>query len=88
MRRALLRPVFPRIVAALAASALLACSVLAQASVRSVESVGLTVSDLDRSVAFFRDVLSFELVAEDEHQGAAHEDLEGVFGLHTREKSF
>jgi len=84
VRPALLRTLGARVVAALVAAALLAGSVLAQASVLGVESVGLTVSDLERSVAFFRDVLSFELVAEAEHQGAAHEELEGVFGLHTR----
>jgi catechol 2,3-dioxygenase-like lactoylglutathione lyase family enzyme len=56
----------------------------AQAPALGVESVGLTVSDLDRSVAFFRDVLSFELLSSTEHEGPAHESLEGVFGLHTR----
>ncbi len=35
-----------------------------------VESVGLTVSDLERSVAFFREVLDFELVSEQEDAGA------------------
>ena len=56
----------------------------AQTPALGVESIGLNVSDLDRSVAFFRDVLDFELLGEEEHEGAAHEQLEGVFGLHTR----
>jgi catechol 2,3-dioxygenase-like lactoylglutathione lyase family enzyme len=56
----------------------------AQDPVQGVESVGLTVSDLERSVAFFRDVLDFELVSEAEQAGAANEALEGVFGLRTR----
>jgi catechol 2,3-dioxygenase-like lactoylglutathione lyase family enzyme len=69
------------------------CAALALASVAAaqtkpsapaVESVGLTVSDLERSVAFFRDVLTFELVGEEEHAGPVHEALEGVFGLRTR----
>jgi len=77
----------------LARLALLACAALPLAGTRppdhellapAVESIGLTVSDLDRSVAFFRDVLDFQLVGEEEHQGAEHEALEGVFGLHTR----
>jgi catechol 2,3-dioxygenase-like lactoylglutathione lyase family enzyme len=51
----------------------------------AVESIGLTVSDLERSRAFFRDVLAFEpLGQEEEHSGPAHEALEGVFGLRTR----
>jgi len=69
---------------ALLAALFLAAVGRAQAPALGVESVGLTVSDLDRSVAFFRDVLTFELVATEEHEGAAHEALEGVFGLHTR----
>ena len=62
----------------------LAAADSAQDTVRGVESVALTVSDLERSVAFFRDVLDFELVSEEEHAGAAHEALEGVFGLRKR----
>lgn len=53
-------------------------------AVPAVESIGLTVSDLERSVAFFRDVLTFELLGEEEHSGPVHEALEGVFGLRTR----
>jgi catechol 2,3-dioxygenase-like lactoylglutathione lyase family enzyme len=53
-------------------------------AVQAVESIGLTVSDLERSSAFFRDVLDFELVDTAENAGAAHEALEGVFGLRTR----
>ena len=68
----------------LLAALLLAATARAQAPALGVESVGLTVSDLERSVAFFRDVLTFELVATEEHEGPAHETLEGVFGLHTR----
>jgi catechol 2,3-dioxygenase-like lactoylglutathione lyase family enzyme len=48
-----------------------------------VERIGLTVSDLERSIAFFHDVLTFEAVSRAEHAGPAHEALEGVFGLRT-----
>jgi catechol 2,3-dioxygenase-like lactoylglutathione lyase family enzyme len=57
---------------------------LPEAPAVSVESVGLTVSDLEDSLAFFRDVLDFHVVDEEEHAGPAHEALEGVFGLRTR----
>ncbi len=76
--------ILARIHGAILAPGLVACLSAAQAPVRGVESVGLTVSDLERSVSFFRDVLDFVLVTEEEQAGAAHEALEGVFGLRTR----
>jgi catechol 2,3-dioxygenase-like lactoylglutathione lyase family enzyme len=51
---------------------------------RAVESVGMTVSNLARSVAFFRDVLTFELVQQFEDAGRDTELLTGVFGARTR----
>jgi len=51
---------------------------------QAVEAVGLTVSDMDRSVAFFSHVLDFEKVADREVAGSAYERLEGVFGLRMR----
>jgi len=54
-------------------------------SAEAVESVGLTVSDLDRSMAFFRDVLTFEPEGEPwEQSGRETELLTGVFGARTR----
>src|SRR3954452_14087332 len=52
--------------------------------VKGVDSIGLTVSDLDRSVAFYRDVLHFEQVSQTEVDGEGYEHLEGVFGLRMR----
>jgi catechol 2,3-dioxygenase-like lactoylglutathione lyase family enzyme len=52
--------------------------------VRSVAAVGMTVSDLDRSIDFFSKVLSFEKVSEAEVAGEDYEHLEGVFGLRAR----
>src|SRR3954447_18896181 len=54
------------------------------AAVVGVESVGMTVSDLDRSVDFYTRVLSFEKLSEVEVTGDAYEQLEGVFGLRMR----
>ena len=52
--------------------------------VRAVGCLGLTVSDADRSAAFFHEVLTFEKAAEAERAGEALEQLEGVFGARTR----
>lgn len=52
--------------------------------VTAVDSIGLTVSDLDRSVEFYSKVLSFEKVSEREVVGESYEHLEGVFGLRVR----
>lgn len=52
--------------------------------VSAVESVGMTVSDLDRSVRFFTEVLGFEQVADAEVLGTEYEHLLGVFGLRIR----
>ena len=54
------------------------------AIVRSVESVGMTVSDMDRSVDFYSHVLSFRKVSDVELAGSDYEHLEGVFGLRMR----
>lgn len=52
--------------------------------VTGLDSIGLTVSDLDRSVDFYSRVLSFEKVSETEVDGSRYEHLEGVFGLRMR----
>jgi len=50
------------------------------APVHAVESISVTVADMDRSLAFYRDVLSFEPVADTELDGDDVEHLYGVFG--------
>jgi catechol 2,3-dioxygenase-like lactoylglutathione lyase family enzyme len=52
--------------------------------VTSVDSIGLTVSDLDRSVEFYSTVLQFQKVSETEVDGESYEHLTGVFGLRAR----
>jgi catechol 2,3-dioxygenase-like lactoylglutathione lyase family enzyme len=52
--------------------------------VTAVDSVGLTVSDLDRSLEFYTQVLPFRKVSEKEVVGEAYEKLEGVFGARLR----
>jgi catechol 2,3-dioxygenase-like lactoylglutathione lyase family enzyme len=50
----------------------------------TVEAIGLTVSNLDESLAFFRDVLTFDLIWEAEASGRGIELLTGVFGARVR----
>ena len=52
--------------------------------VSAVRSVGITVTDLERSTAFYQDVLQFQPVAEFEVAGDEYEQLYGVFGLRLR----
>ncbi len=52
--------------------------------VKSVEAVGMTVSDIDRSVEFFSKVLTFEKISEVEVHGSEYEKLQGIFGLRMR----
>jgi len=50
----------------------------------AVESVGITVSHADRSIAFYRDVLGFAVVRDREVSGEDYEHLLGVFGMRAR----
>ena len=52
--------------------------------VKAVEGIGLTVSDMDRSVEFFSSVLQFEKIGDVEVFGDEYEKLQGVFGLRMR----
>ncbi len=58
------------------------CAATLAPPVSRLDSIGLTVSDLDRSIEFYTKVLSFEKVSDYEADGADYEHLEGVFGLH------
>jgi catechol 2,3-dioxygenase-like lactoylglutathione lyase family enzyme len=50
----------------------------------AVGAIGLTVSDMDRSVAFYSRALGFEKATDVEVSGDAYEHLSGVFGLRAR----
>ena len=52
--------------------------------VRAVAAVGMTVADMDRSIAFYGRVLGFETVSDAEVWGPEHERLQGLFGLRMR----
>jgi catechol 2,3-dioxygenase-like lactoylglutathione lyase family enzyme len=51
---------------------------------KAVAMVGMTVSDLDRAVGFFEEVLTFRKIAETEVFGDSYERLTGVFGARMR----
>ncbi|MCC7412420.1 MAG: VOC family protein [Gammaproteobacteria bacterium] len=55
-----------------------------EAPVRTVDSIGITVADMTRSLAFYRQVLDFALESEREVAGEDYERLYGVFGLRLR----
>jgi catechol 2,3-dioxygenase-like lactoylglutathione lyase family enzyme len=52
--------------------------------VRAVDAVGMTVADIDRSIAFYSKVLGFAKVSDAEVWGPDYERLQGVFGLRIR----
>src|SRR5262245_56673178 len=54
------------------------------AAVTAVGAVGITVSDMNRALDFYTNVLSFQKVSDVEVAGTEYEHLEGVFGLRIR----
>jgi catechol 2,3-dioxygenase-like lactoylglutathione lyase family enzyme len=56
----------------------------AEALVSRVDAVGMTVSDVDRSVEFYSKVLTFTKLSDVEVWGGEFEHLLGVFGLRMR----
>ena len=52
--------------------------------VEAIGPIGLTVRDMDASVAFYTEVLAFEKVSDEEVAGQAYEKLTGVFGVRMR----
>jgi len=52
--------------------------------VMAVDSIGMTVSDMDRSVAFYSDVLAFKPISDVEVDGPEYDQLWGIFGVRAR----
>ena len=63
--------------------ALCSVSISAQSPRIAIESIGMTVSDMDRSVEFYS-ALTFQKVSDIEVFGEEFEHLEGVFGARMR----
>jgi catechol 2,3-dioxygenase-like lactoylglutathione lyase family enzyme len=53
-------------------------------NVRQVESVGMTVEDMDKAIAFYSEVLSFQKISDTEVWGSEYEHLQGLFGMRMR----
>jgi catechol 2,3-dioxygenase-like lactoylglutathione lyase family enzyme len=53
-------------------------------SVTAVDSIGMTVADMDRAVEFYTTVLTFEKVSDVEVAGREFELMAGVFGARAR----
>ena len=51
---------------------------------QAVDAVGMTVADMDRSIEFFSNVLTFEKVSDVEVTGSDYERLQGLFGVRMR----
>ncbi len=79
------RPLLLRLLLAMAACAALPAVAGAALGprVQEVGCIGMTVSDLERAVRFYTEVLDFEQAAEEEASGAPYEALTGVFALRT-----
>jgi catechol 2,3-dioxygenase-like lactoylglutathione lyase family enzyme len=54
------------------------------AGIDRVREIGMVVSDMDRSVAFYSQVLTFEMISDVEVSGTGYEHLEGLFGVRMR----
>lgn len=52
--------------------------------VTAVGAIGFTVSDMDRSIAFYRDVLTFKQISDVEVDGPEYDRLWGIFGVRAR----
>jgi len=56
----------------------------ARIAVHSIAAVGFTVSNMERSIAFYRDVLTLQPVSDVEVDGPEYDQLWGVFGVRAR----
>lgn len=59
-------------------------STIAHGQISRVESVGFTVSEMDKAIDFYTRILPFEKVSDKEVWGDSFEHLSGVFGARVR----
>jgi catechol 2,3-dioxygenase-like lactoylglutathione lyase family enzyme len=55
-----------------------------QSTITAVEAIGMTVSEMDRSIEFYSKVLNFQKISDVEVWGAEYEHLQGLFGVRMR----
>ena len=72
------------LIVGLLAGAVVSAAAESSLTVQAIAAVGFTVSDMERSVTFYRDVLTFELISEVEVDGPEYDQLWGVFGARAR----
>ncbi len=53
-------------------------------TILAVDSVGITVSDMDQAIQFYSEVLSFQKTSDVEVLGSEYERLQGLFGVRLR----
>jgi catechol 2,3-dioxygenase-like lactoylglutathione lyase family enzyme len=58
--------------------------IAATAQVKKVDAIGITVSEMNRSVKFYTEVLGFKEISDEEVFGSPYEQLQGIFGLRMR----
>ena len=75
---------FGLLVAFLGQSAVPAQQAAPTVPVSAVGAIGMTVSDLDRSVEFYSQVLSFQKISDVEVSGTEYDRLQGIFGVRMR----
>ena len=68
----------------LSLAGILGASTAEPLAVTAVDTVGMTVADMDRAVAFYTSVLAFEKISDVELSGREYELLHGVFGARMR----
>jgi catechol 2,3-dioxygenase-like lactoylglutathione lyase family enzyme len=56
----------------------------AEDKITAVTSIGMTVENMERSIKFYSDVLSFEKISDMEVRGEPYEKLVGIFGVRLR----
>jgi catechol 2,3-dioxygenase-like lactoylglutathione lyase family enzyme len=59
-------------------------SLISLSQVSKVESIGITVKDMARSLKFYTEVLGFKKISDQEYSGRKVEQLKGLFGINIR----
>ncbi len=59
-------------------------SFVSLSQVNKVEAIGITVKDMNRSLAFYTTVLGFKKISDAEFRGDQIESLKGLFGINLR----
>ena len=78
------RPLIGVLIALMIIAGLWPKHTLAESLVRAVGPIEITVSDMERSLSFYEQVLGFKKMSDVEVHGSEYEHLQGVFGLRMR----